>query len=129
IAGPEGWGEEALQSALAGARHAHRVRRLGWVSAEDRAHLLTGARCLAYPSRYEGFGIPPLEAMATGTPVVTSDQGTLVEVTADAALHVPVDDAAALAEALVALDADEERRAALVAAGHRRAATFTWEGI
>ncbi|MPY93251.1 MAG: glycosyltransferase [Acidimicrobiia bacterium] len=129
IAGPAGWGEEALQAALGRARHADRVRRLGWVSADDRSHLLTGARCLAYPSRYEGFGIPPLEAMASGTPVVTSDQGTVVEVTAGAALHAAVDDASELAAALVTLDADEGRRAALVAAGRLRAATFTWEGI
>lgn len=129
IAGPEGWGEAALQEALGRARHAAQVNRLGWVTGEQRADLLAGARCLAYPSRYEGFGIPPLEAMAVGTPVVTSDQGTLVEVTGDAALHVGVDDAPALAEALVTLDVDEGRRAALADAGRRQAAGYTWPGI
>lgn len=129
IAGPQGWGEQALTEALGRARHRGQVRRLGWVDAADRAHLLAGARALAYPSRYEGFGIPPLEAMAAGTPVVTSDQGTLVEVTADAALHVPVDAVEPLAEALATLDSDEARRAELIEAGRRRAAHFTWGGI
>ncbi len=129
IAGPPGWGEDELTAAVAGAHHRDSINRVGYVTVEQRGDLLRGARCLAYPSRYEGFGIPPLEAMATGTPVVTSDQATLVEVTGDAALHAAVGDADELAAALVRLDGDEDLREMLVGRGLACASTYTWEGI
>ena len=88
IAGPDGWGAEALTEAIAAARHADRIRRLGWVSDDDRAALLRGATVFAYPSRYEGFGLPPLEAMQAGVPVLTTTAGALPEVVGDAALLV-----------------------------------------
>ena len=88
IAGPDGWGAEALTATLASARHADRIRRLGWVSDDDRAALLRGATVFAYPSRYEGFGLPPLEAMQAGVPVLTTTAGALPEVVGDAALLV-----------------------------------------
>ena len=70
------------------ARHRDRIRRLGWVSDDDRAALLRGATVFAYPSRYEGFGLPPLEAMQAGVPVLTTTAGALPEVVGDAALLV-----------------------------------------
>jgi glycosyltransferase involved in cell wall biosynthesis len=127
VAGPDGWGVEAFDAAVAAARHRERVRRSGWVDGPARADLLAGARALAYPSRYEGFGLPPLEAMALGVPVVTSDLPVLEEVTGDAALHVPVGDADALAGALVRLDTDAALRADLAARGRARARCFTWD--
>ena len=72
VAGPDGWGVEAFDAAVGAARHRDRIRRLGWVDDQARADLLAGARCLAFPSVYEGFGLPPLEAMAAGVPVVCS---------------------------------------------------------
>jgi len=129
LAGPEGWGTEAVEAATValadGARR--RVRRLGWVTASARDDLLAGAAVLAYPSRYEGFGLPPLEAMAAGVPVVASDAGALPEVIGAAAPLVPVGDPAALAAALAGVLAlDPAALAATVAAGRARAATFTW---
>jgi glycosyltransferase involved in cell wall biosynthesis len=125
IAGNPGWGGEALDAALAGARHADRVRVPGYVSAADRRDLLAGASVLAYPSHYEGFGIPPLEAMAVGVPVVATDAGAVPEVVGDAALIVDADDDA-LAGALQRVLADDALRADLVARGHRRHRAFTW---
>jgi glycosyltransferase involved in cell wall biosynthesis len=127
VAGPDGWGVDAFQAAVDRAHHGDRIRRLGWVDDHDRADLLAGARCLAFPSRYEGFGLPPLEAMAAGLPVVTSDLPVLVEVTGSAAIHVPVGDSEALADALVRLDGDEALRDALIRLGRERAAGFTWD--
>lgn len=88
--------------------------------------LYSGATALAYPSRYEGFGLPPLEAMACGCPVVASTATSLPEVVGDAGLLADPDDADALAAHLGRLLADPELRAALSAAGRARAAGFTW---
>lgn len=125
VAGPDGWGAEAFDAALADARHRDRVRRLGWVDDATRADLLAGAAAFAYPSRYEGFGLPPLEAMAAGTPVVATAVPALQEVLGDAAVLVAPGDEVALAHGL--RRAFGERREELVAAGRARAASFSWE--
>lgn len=127
VSGPPGWDEEALQAAMAGARHRDRVRRVGWVSDPERASLLRGAAALAYPSRYEGFGFPPLEAMAAGVPVVATDGGGVPWVVGDAALVVPAGDGDALAEALDEVLTDETTRARLIERGRARAAGFSWQ--
>jgi glycosyltransferase involved in cell wall biosynthesis len=103
------------------------VRLLGFVADEDLPALMSLAEAFAYPSVYEGFGLPPLEAMACGTPTVVSDASCLPEVVGEAALVVPVGQTAALTEALVALVAGGELRHRLAAAGPARAARFTWE--
>jgi glycosyltransferase involved in cell wall biosynthesis len=86
--------------------------------------LMATAAVLVYPSRSEGFGYPPLEAMAAGTPVLTTDGGAIPEVVGDAACIVPAGDADALHEALAALLASADRRETLVAAGRERARGF-----
>ena len=126
IAGPDGWGAEALTATLASARHADRIRRLGWVSDDDRAALLRGATVFAYPSRYEGFGLPPLEAMQAGVPVLTTTAGALPEVVGDAALLVDPDDHDALVAGLQRLLTDEAVRRTLVAAGTKRVVGYDW---
>jgi alpha-1,3-rhamnosyl/mannosyltransferase len=125
IAGPTGWGEERLHAAVAQATHRTRIRRIGWVA--DRDQLLEGAAVFAYPSIYEGFGLPPLEAMAAGVPVVTTRAGAIPEVVGDAALLVPVGDADALAAGLERALTDEEERRRLIDAGGRRVARYGWD--
>ncbi len=127
IAGPDGWGATQLSGAIAGSRHRSRIVRLGWVDEVQRAGLLRGAAVLAYPSLYEGFGIPPLEAMSAGTPVVTTTAGALPGTVGDAALLVEPGDPTALAGALHSVLSDEALAAQLAEAGRRRAASFSWE--
>lgn len=105
---------------------AGRVRFLGSVPAEDLPALYNLARAFVFPSLYEGFGLPVLEALACGTPVVCADAASLPEVAGPAALLVAPGDAEALAEALVQVLDDEDLRGRLREAGLRRAAAFTW---
>jgi glycosyltransferase involved in cell wall biosynthesis len=103
-----------------------RVRWLGHVQAEALPNLMRQASLVVYPSLYEGFGFPPLEAMAVGTPVVASDRGPLPEVLGDAALLVDPTEPRRLMEALEAVLSSPDRRHRMSAAGRRRARLFTW---
>jgi glycosyltransferase involved in cell wall biosynthesis len=128
IAGPDGWGADELAAALARARHRDRVVRVGWIGDQARADLLAGATVFAFPSRYEGFGLPPLEAMAAGVPVVTTRAGALPEIVGDAAELVDVGDAEALAGAIALLAGEgDEARLARVERARRRPEQFTWD--
>jgi glycosyltransferase involved in cell wall biosynthesis len=127
IAGPEGWGAGALDEAVEASPARDRVVRLGWVERPSRGALLKEALLLAYPSLYEGFGFPPLEAMAAGTPVVATRSGALPEVLGEAAWFVEVGETEALAEAIAKLAGDEAARAEFAARGRRQAALYTWE--
>jgi glycosyltransferase involved in cell wall biosynthesis len=115
VAGAPGWGRVELGGGG--------VRLLGRVSDEELARLYRGARCLAYPSLYEGFGIPIVEAMASGTPVVTSRGGATEEVAGGAAVLVDPLDPAAIA---AGIEEAAERREELVPAGLARAREFSW---
>jgi glycosyltransferase involved in cell wall biosynthesis len=103
------------------------MRSLGYVADSDLPGLYAGARAFVLPSRYEGFGLTCLEAMACGAPVVAADRAALPETCGDAAQLVDPDDRSALADAVVAAASDEDLRGRLRAAGLRRAASFTWE--
>jgi glycosyltransferase involved in cell wall biosynthesis len=102
---------------------------LGFVPREVLVRLLQGATAFAYPSLYEGFGLPVLEAMALGVPVLAADRTSVPEVAGDAALLVDPTDEAALALGLARLLADADLRAELAARGLRRAARFSWAQV
>jgi glycosyltransferase involved in cell wall biosynthesis len=97
------------------------------VAEAEKPALYRGAVAFVFPSRYEGFGLPPLEAMACGTPVVGSDAASLPEVVGDAGVLLPPDDAAGMAGALIQLAEDEDFRAEMGRRALAQAATFSWE--
>jgi glycosyltransferase involved in cell wall biosynthesis len=102
------------------------LRRLGYVAEADLPALYAGARALAMPSRYEGFGLPCLEAMAAGAPVVAADRAALPEVVGDAGVLCDPDRPGAFAEAVLSAAREEPLRERLITAGRRRAARFPW---
>ncbi len=124
-----------LEVIVAGARGAYPlpnappsmcVRNLGWVSDEELARLYAGSVALVYPSRYEGFGLPVLEAMAAGAPVIATDIPSLRETAGSAAIFVPPGDPASIAAAIMRLLSHPDLAADLRARGRRHAAPFTW---
>jgi len=123
LVGPRGWDDAPI---LAAARESG-ARLLGRVDEDELHALYAGATVFAYPSLYEGFGLPPLEAMAAGVPVLTSNRSSLPEVVGDAALLVDPDDTAAIAAGLQRLLTDPKLTASLRERGPRRAAEFSWE--
>ena len=127
VAGSPGWGTDDFDAALAASPHKERIIRTGWVDPESRAGLLRDATGLTYVSLYEGFGIPPLEAMSVGTPVVASSVPALRETCADAAEFVDPLDVDAIAAGLAAVTGDSTRASALAAAGNRRVRDFSWD--
>jgi len=127
IAGGKGWLFETIFSEVERLRLRERVIFPGFVADADLPALYSAARLLAYPSLYEGFGLPMLEAMACGTPVVASTASCLPEVAGDAARLVSPTDVEALAAALDQVLTDEALRRDLAAKGHARAGQFTWE--
>jgi glycosyltransferase involved in cell wall biosynthesis len=102
------------------------VQETGYVSDAVLASLYRGAKALIYPSKYEGFGLPPLEAMALGCPVLTTRGTAIPEVCGDAVCYAEPDDVEQFARAIVALDRDPELRRDLAARGKARAAVFSW---
>lgn len=127
IAGRRGWLSDAIERRAVELGVADRVRFLGYVPDADLPALLSAATAFVFPSLYEGFGMPVLEAMACGAPVLTSSTSSLPEVAGDAALLVDPIDTAAIAAALARLATDEPLRADLRARGLARAAQFSWE--
>ena len=126
LAGGDGWGMAGFAEGVARSRHAARLTLAGYLGPLVRARWLKEARVFAYPSLYEGFGLPPLEAMAQGTPVVGSSASSLPEVMGDAGLLPDPASVPSIAAALERAqdDTDFRRRAALE--GPRRARSFTW---
>jgi glycosyltransferase involved in cell wall biosynthesis len=127
LAGGKGWFYEEVYRSVERMGVQQRVVFTGFVEDEDLPALINGALYFVWPSLYEGFGMPVLEAMACGVPVITSNASSLPEVVGDAAVLVDPTDIDGLAAALVALLEDQEQRGALRTAGLARAAMFSWE--
>lgn len=130
LAGRAGWLAEPLLAAVAALPADVRARVVlpGYIEETDKAALLSGATALVFPSLYEGFGFPVLEAQACGTPVVCSDTSSLPEVAGEGALLVDPLDTAALAAALRRVAMEDGLRRALVRAGDANTRRFTWAG-
>ncbi len=127
IAGAKGWYYDEVFRRVEALGLRESVHFAGFAPAQELPLWYSAAEVFVYPSLYEGFGLPVLEAMACGTPVITSDCSSLPEVVGSAGVTVSPTDRLALAEALRQLLDDEERRAALGEQGRLRAARFSWE--
>ncbi len=127
IAGKRGWYTQPLFQQVKALSLGQRVHFTGYVAEEDLGALYSLAHLFVYPSRYEGFGLPPLEAMACGLPVVCTDAASLPEVVGDAALLVSPDDPGALAAAMRRVLADGQLHTEMQARSLERAARFTWQ--
>ena len=127
IAGGSGWLEDELQATINRTGMGKYVHLLGLVDDGDLPALYSGARMLAMVSLYEGFGLPVLEAMACGTPVLTSNLSSLPEVGGNAALQVDPHDSKAIHEAILRLETEAATRMRLIMAGYQQAQRFSWE--
>ena len=127
IAGGKGWLDSPIYQAIADLGLEDRVHFIGFASDDDLPVLMSMAEAVPFVSLYEGFGLPVLEAMACGTPVVTSRLSSLPEVAGDAALLVDPTDVEAISNALLELCENGTLRAEMIRMGHAQAARFTWD--
>ncbi len=127
LAGQMGWQSEEISRELAAAQRRGNVIHTGFVSNLELASLYAGARALVYPSLYEGFGLPPLEAQCFGIPVITSNCSCLPEVMGDSAMLVDPGSTEAIRNAMLQLTQDEDTRRRLSEAGRANAARFSWK--
>lgn len=127
VAGAGGWRAKTLERQLQALASRGEIRFLGRVADDDLPGLYAGAAAFVFPSLYEGFGLPPLEAMASGVPVLVSDRASMPEIAGGAAMLLDPGQPERTAACLEAVLEDADRRAAMVERGLRRAAAFTWE--
>jgi glycosyltransferase involved in cell wall biosynthesis len=126
LCGQFGWKSEAIREAVAAVEGDGLVRHLGYVDESELAALYQAATLVVFPTRYEGFGLPAVEAQLAGAPLVCSDLPVLREVAGSGALYVPADDAVAFAETIAGLLADRDALAALAERGRQNAARLSW---
>lgn len=127
LAGGPGWLNQHIHDSLDGPVSQGWVRYLGYVSERDLPQLYAGAALFVYPSVYEGFGLPPVEAMASGVPVIVANRSCLPEVCGDAAQYVDPDDLVQFSAAIQESLENPQQRAEFVRRGLKRAAGYTWE--
>ncbi len=126
IVGMKGWLTEGIEAEISALATEGQVRPLGYLPDQALIELYAGAAMLVYPSVYEGFGLPALEAMASGIPVITSNRSSLPEVVGDVGITVDPADDAGLADAMRRLAEDPAERSDRAARGLARARAFTW---
>ena len=127
LVGMSGWGEEQFAAELQAALASGHVRFAGYLGQQQLNEVIAGARALVYPSLYEGFGLPVVEAMASGTPVIVSDRASLPEVAGAAGLVIDARDDIALSKAMRTLIEDTAAWQRCRDAGLQQAAQFTWQ--
>ena len=127
LAGSDGYGAEEIRARIAASPARERIAILGYVSPKELAAWYARARVFAFPSLDEGFGMPVVEAMAAGLPVLTSSRSALPEVAGDAALVVDPGDSESIADGLRRITSDRTLQADLARRGQARAAHFSWE--
>jgi glycosyltransferase involved in cell wall biosynthesis len=127
LAGGKGWLDGELNDLYEVLKEQLTIIKTGYVAEEDLPALYSGASVFVFPPLFEGFGMPPLEAMACGTPVVTSDNSSLPEVVEGAGIMVPALDVEALSAAVTDVLTNPKKAATMREAGLKKAATFTWE--
>jgi alpha-1,3-rhamnosyl/mannosyltransferase len=121
-----GWENSALDKLLYPLVQSGDVRVLGYVPDEHLPAMYSGATAFVYPSLYEGFGLPPLEAMACGTPVIASNRASLPEVVGDAGITIGAYDIEGLCAAMHELACDPKKRQVLAESGLQRSRHFSW---
>ncbi len=126
LAGGKGWLCEGIYSKAENSRYKDNIIFTGYIDQEDAPILMKGAVAFVFPSLYEGFGMPPLEAMACGTPAIVSDQASLPEVVDDAGLIVKYNDENDIAEKMMQISTDENLHKELVEKSLKRSAEFRW---
>lgn len=126
LVGMKGWLTSALEREMAPLVTAGQIRVLGYLPREDLATVIAGALCLIYPSIYEGFGLPPLEAMASAVPVISSNVSSLPEVVGDSGVLIDPHNAQALAQAMTQMIEDPEFRNRLAQKSLERSRLFSW---
>ncbi|MCP2727786.1 glycosyltransferase family 4 protein [Limnofasciculus baicalensis] len=127
LIGQKGWHYQPIFTAIENSPYKHHIHHLDYLSDEVVALFYAKADVFVYPSHYEGFGLPVLEAMTLGAPVITSNTSSLPEVTGDAALLINPDDQMHLAEAILKVISDSQLRQQLIEKGKERAKLFSWE--
>jgi glycosyltransferase involved in cell wall biosynthesis len=127
LSGKVGWKVESLMKVIRALVNSGDVIHTGYISEQEAACLYNGASVFVYPSQYEGFGIPAVEAMACGCPVIASNSSSLPEVVGDAGVLVEPNNVEALSEAIFKILHDGDLRRVLKEKGVERAAQFTWE--
>jgi alpha-1,3-rhamnosyl/mannosyltransferase len=127
LAGGRGWRDETIRETIHQAQLAgEKIITTGYIDIDDKPALLSGAAALVFPSHYEGFGLPVLESMSCGTPVITADNSSLREVGGDAVLYVDSTNQKQLTDTIVQLLGDKKLQEKLIAAGYKQAKKFTW---
>jgi glycosyltransferase involved in cell wall biosynthesis len=127
LIGRKGWHYQPIFAAIENSPWTHHIHHLNYLSDEDVAFFYSKADVFVYPSHYEGFGLPVLEAMTLGAPVVTSNTSSLPEVAGDAALLIDPNDPMELAEAILKVISGSQFRQDLIHKGKARAKLFSWE--
>ncbi len=127
IAGSKGWLLEGLEKKINSLIKHGEIRLIGYVHQDELPHVIAGALTLVFPSIYEGFGLPPLEAMACGVPVIASNSSSIPEVVGDTGILLNSNDTQGFADAMQSLIEDPQRRAILSQKALERSKQFTWE--